>query len=56
MTNEPDHAAANDVRDRQRQIAADLRRQILTGEFTPGDKVPSTAQLCQRDGVSNLTT
>jgi len=56
MTNQPDPAAANDVRDRQRQIAADLRRQILTGEFTPGDKVPSTAQLCQRDGVSNLTT
>ncbi|MFV2087486.1 GntR family transcriptional regulator [Micromonospora sp. LOL_021] len=56
MTDEPDHAAANDVRDRQRQIAADLRRQILTGEFTPGDKLPSTAQLCERYGVSNLTT
>ncbi|WBB95391.1 winged helix-turn-helix domain-containing protein [Solwaraspora sp. WMMA2080] len=56
MTNQPDNTAANDVRDRQRQIAADLRRQILTGEFTPGDKVPSTAQLCQWYGVSNLAT
>ncbi|WJK37749.1 GntR family transcriptional regulator [Solwaraspora sp. WMMA2065] len=29
---------------------------MLTGEFKPGDKVPSTAQLCERYGVSNLTT
>lgn len=43
------------VRDRQRQIAADLRRLILSGELKPGDKLPSTTQLMQRYGVKNLT-
>lgn len=55
MTVDPTSSPSDGVRDRQRQIAADLRRQILTGEIQPGDKLPSTAQLVARYGVGNLT-
>lgn len=55
MTVDPIPNPSDGVRDRQRQIAADLRRQILTGEIQPGEKLPSTAQLVAQYGVGNLT-
>ncbi|HEY0698436.1 MAG TPA: GntR family transcriptional regulator [Micromonospora sp.] len=42
-------------RDRQRQIAADLRALILSGDIAPGEQLPSTDQLVKRYGVNNLT-
>jgi GntR family transcriptional regulator len=34
------------------QIAADIRAQIQTGVLKPGDRLPSTRQLCERYEVS----
>ncbi|HEY0697565.1 MAG TPA: winged helix-turn-helix domain-containing protein [Micromonospora sp.] len=34
------------------QIADDIARQIESGVLKPGDKLPSTAQLCERYEVS----
>ena len=43
------------VRSRQRQLAGDLRAQILSGDIGPGERLPTTAQLTQRYGVNNMT-
>jgi AcrR family transcriptional regulator len=40
---------------RYRQIAAELRRRIETGELAPGDRVPSTRQITQQWGVAMAT-
>ena len=37
------------------QLAAILRRRIASGEFRPGDQLPSESQLCERYGVSPMT-
>jgi DNA-binding GntR family transcriptional regulator len=37
------------------QLVHILRRQIATGMFRPGDRLPSEAQLCQRYEVSPMT-
>jgi GntR family transcriptional regulator len=37
------------------QLARILLRQVATGEFRPGDRLPSEAQLCERYGVSPMT-
>jgi DNA-binding GntR family transcriptional regulator len=37
------------------QLANILRRQISTGEFRPGDQLPSEAQLCRRFEISPMT-
>lgn len=37
------------------QLAGIIRRQIHSGTFRPGDRLPSEAQLCQRYGVSPMT-
>lgn len=34
------------------QVSEALRQSILTGDFSPGDKLPSEAQLTERHGVS----
>ncbi|MEU3453615.1 winged helix-turn-helix domain-containing protein [Micromonospora sp. NPDC006766] len=34
------------------QLADLIREQIASGELAPGDKLPSTAQLCGQHGVS----
>lgn len=34
------------------QLAEHIRGQIASGELAPGDKLPSTSQLCQEHGVS----
>lgn len=36
------------------QLADHLRSQIESGELAPGDKLPSTSQLCQEHGVSAI--
>ncbi|MCP4429638.1 MAG: PLP-dependent aminotransferase family protein [Gammaproteobacteria bacterium] len=38
-----------------RQLEASLRRLILQGSLTPGQKLPSTRDLCQELGVSRIT-
>lgn len=42
-------------RTRSEHIAANLRHQIETGRFQPGEAVPSEAQLARRYGVSRFT-
>ncbi|MBV9011208.1 MAG: GntR family transcriptional regulator [Pseudonocardiales bacterium] len=37
------------------QIAADLLHQISTGGYSPGDELPSLAELCQTYRVSKVT-
>ena len=34
------------------QLADHIREQIASGELAPGDKLPSTAQLCREHDVS----
>lgn len=38
-----------------RQIAEDLRRRIVAGEFAPGSRLPSEAELCEHYRVSRVT-
>lgn len=42
-------------RTRSEQIAANLRHQIETGRFQPGEALPSEARLSERYGVSRST-
>jgi GntR family transcriptional regulator len=42
-------------RNRWRPIAADLRRKIRSGAYAPGDRLPSSAALQTRHGVSAQT-
>ena len=37
------------------QLANILRRKIATGEFRPGDQLPSEAQLCRQYEISPMT-
>jgi DNA-binding GntR family transcriptional regulator len=37
------------------QLVRILRGQIASGEFRPGDRLPSEAQLCESYGVSPMT-
>lgn len=37
------------------QLAAILRRRVASGEFRPGDQLPSESQLVERYGVSPMT-
>lgn len=48
-------ARPSDNRPPARQIAAELRAEILSGEHPPGSQLPSTAQLMERFGVPNQT-
>jgi DNA-binding GntR family transcriptional regulator len=36
------------------ELADRIRAQIESGELSPGDKLPSTSQLCQIHGVSSI--
>ena len=50
--------AAVDVperRDVYERLADELRRDILSGRYQPGDRLPSTMDLMARTGVANLT-
>ncbi|MFC7983790.1 GntR family transcriptional regulator [Streptomyces sp. NPDC057336] len=38
------------------RIAADLRRRIATGEFGPGDQIPTLPELCREYGDVSQTT
>ena len=37
------------------RLADELRRDILSGRYKPGDRLPSTLELMERTGVANLT-
>ena len=36
-------------------IENDLRQKILSGEFGPGERLPTEAELCEQYGVSRIT-
>lgn len=36
-------------------VISDIQRQMLSGELRPGDKLPSTDELCRHYGVSKIT-
>ncbi|MFV2128348.1 winged helix-turn-helix domain-containing protein [Micromonospora sp. LOL_013] len=36
------------------ELAAHIRKQIATGELSPGAKLPSTSQLCAEHNVSAI--
>ncbi|NJP32367.1 winged helix-turn-helix domain-containing protein [Micromonospora thermarum] len=36
------------------ELAEHIRNQIASGELSPGEKLPSTSQLCQIHGVSAI--
>jgi GntR family transcriptional regulator len=38
------------------QVAADLRKKILSGEYSPGSKLPSRAQLRELYGISDTVS
>jgi GntR family transcriptional regulator len=48
-------APRGDDRPRHEQVAADLREQIMAGEFLPGTPLPSTPRLVERYGAANPT-
>ena len=48
-------AQRNDERPRHEQIAADLREQIMAGEFSPGTPLPSTHRLVEQYSAANPT-
>ena len=55
MSEATNRAPDDGVRERQHQIASNLRALILSGDLRPGDKVPSTARLVAEYGVTNQT-
>jgi len=42
-------------RDVYERLADDLRADIVSGKYRPGDRLPSTLELMERTGVANLT-
>src|SRR6266568_2486422 len=42
-------------RDVYERLADELRQAIVSGQYQPGDKLPSTLELMARTGVANLT-
>ena len=38
-----------------RQVAEDVRRRIVVGEFAPGSRLPSEAEMCEQYRVSRVT-
>ena len=52
---QPSRAPDDGVRERQQQIAANLRALILSGDLRAGDRVPSTAELMAEYGVTDKT-
>src|SRR5260370_41308682 len=48
-------AHRNDNRPRHEQVAAELRAQILAGDFLPGEALPSKPRLVEQYGAANPT-
>ena len=46
---------ADDSRPPYLQVAEDLRAAIRGGTLKPGDKLPSTRELCDRYGIASMT-
>jgi GntR family transcriptional regulator len=42
-------------RDVYERLADELRQEIVSGRYKPGDRLPSTLELMERTGVANLT-
>ena len=42
-------------RDVYERLADELRQEIVSGRYKPGDRLPSTMELMERTGVANLT-
>jgi GntR family transcriptional regulator len=42
-------------RDVYERLADELRQEIVSGKYKPGDRLPSTLELMERTGVANLT-
>src|ERR1700735_4467145 len=42
-------------RDVYERLADELRQAITSGQYQPGDRLPSTLELMERTGVANLT-
>src|SRR5690348_12924394 len=42
-------------RDVYERLADEIRQQIVSGKYRPGDRLPSTLELMERTGVANLT-
>jgi GntR family transcriptional regulator len=52
---QPERALDDGVRERQQQIAANLRALILSGDLRVGERIPSTAALMAEYGVTDKT-
>jgi GntR family transcriptional regulator len=52
---QPSRAPDDGVRERQQQIAANLRALILSGDLRVGDRIPSTAELMAMYSVTDKT-
>ena len=48
-------AARRDERPRHRQVGADMRAQIMSGQLQPGAQLPSIGQLVEQYGAANTT-
>ncbi len=55
MSPEPSTIDRNAFEPAYSQLANILKAQIATGDFRPGDQLPSEAQLCRTYGVSPMT-
>lgn len=49
------HGSVPERRDVYERLADELRQAIVSGQYKPGDKLPSTLELMERTGVANLT-
>lgn len=49
------HGSVPERRDVYERLADELRQAIVSGQYKPGDRLPSTLDLMARTGVANLT-
>jgi GntR family transcriptional regulator len=49
------HGSVPERRDVYERLADELRQAIVSGQYKPGDRLPSTLELMARTGVANLT-
>ena len=49
------HGSVPERRDVYERLADELRQAIVSGQYKPGDRLPSTLELMERTGVANLT-
>jgi len=54
-TRSGEHGSVPERRDVYERLADELRQAIVSGQYRPGDRLPSTLELMARTGVANLT-